>query len=176
MGLIKSFWCFIVLTMIYSPHALSVAGTSTYGDTTETMSNAKYIGGGVVSIIPGFGIGHAIQGRYSEKGWIFTTSELVLVASTYYFAKEIVKTIREEANQAVNNRSLSAFDAKSILYKGGLSLISLLTLFSVKSWEMMDAWTLPSHYKVVDSSFQLRPMAYYDDDSLGLGLSLKYKF
>lgn len=45
------------------------------------MDKTKYIVGGVLGTYPiGLGIGHAIQGRYSEKGWIFTAGELGAMA------------------------------------------------------------------------------------------------
>lgn len=36
------------------------------------ISDGAHIGGGVANIFLGFGIGQAIQGRWSEKGWLFT--------------------------------------------------------------------------------------------------------
>ena len=41
----------------------------------DLVSNARYYGGAIPGSILGFGIGHAIQGRYKEKGWIFTLLE-----------------------------------------------------------------------------------------------------
>jgi hypothetical protein len=44
------------------------------------VSRARHIGGSVSSIVLGFGSGHAIQGRWRERGWIFTVGELASVA------------------------------------------------------------------------------------------------
>ena len=38
------------------------------------ISKETYVSGGLTAIV-GFGLGHAILGRYKEKGWIFTLSE-----------------------------------------------------------------------------------------------------
>lgn len=41
------------------------------------ISTVSYVVGGVLGTYPvGLGIGHAIQGRWSQKGWIFTAGEL----------------------------------------------------------------------------------------------------
>lgn len=42
---------------------------------TEDMSAPRYIGGGLLSIVPGFGVGHAVQGRYASRGVYFTAIE-----------------------------------------------------------------------------------------------------
>jgi hypothetical protein len=41
----------------------------------ENVSRDGYVFGGVVGSIAGFGIGHAIQKRYSNIGWAFTLGE-----------------------------------------------------------------------------------------------------
>ena len=49
--------------------ALSLPALSeSYSPDTKTISTGKYVGGGVASIFLGWGIGHAIQGRYAERG------------------------------------------------------------------------------------------------------------
>ena len=40
------------------------------------MSRAQYVTGGVLGSIFGLGIGHAVQGRYSERGWMFTAGDV----------------------------------------------------------------------------------------------------
>ena len=46
---------------------------------TISISEQQYhIGAAIGSIpIPSFGIGHAVQGRYMSRGWIFTAGEVV---------------------------------------------------------------------------------------------------
>lgn len=36
------------------------------------ISDGAHVGGGLANVFLGFGIGQAIQGRWSEKGWLFT--------------------------------------------------------------------------------------------------------
>ena len=35
----------------------------------------RYVTGGVLSIYPGFGIGHAVQGVWLDRGWMFTLAQ-----------------------------------------------------------------------------------------------------
>ena len=41
------------------------------------ISQTRYIIGGILGTYPiGLGVGHAVQGRWSQMGWIFTAGEL----------------------------------------------------------------------------------------------------
>src|SRR4051812_36567936 len=74
----------IIAVSVFSLLAKAQDQTMTYGTLGDEdkkilengeMGNGRYISGGAVGSIFGFGIGHAIQGRYSEKGWIFAVGE-----------------------------------------------------------------------------------------------------
>jgi hypothetical protein len=42
------------------------------------ITDGQWIGGGVASILVGFGVGQAVQGRWGERGWIFTLGDAAL--------------------------------------------------------------------------------------------------
>ena len=168
-----------VLTANYSPQALSMELASAsdseevYSSSAHTISNGLYIGGGVASIFVGFGIGHAIQGRYGEKGWIFTVADLVAIGG--YFTS-VVFLAGDVMDAAEAGETISAGTVKK---KGGLALGFLAAMVGVRIWEIIDAWMLPSHYKVVkESPFQAAPLISWNhmNSSFDVGLSLKYKF
>jgi hypothetical protein len=46
------------------------------------ISDEAHVGGGIAAIFVGFGVGQAIQGRWTETGWIYTLGETV--ASTAF--------------------------------------------------------------------------------------------
>ena len=74
-------WALVLLL----PCSLTTAATKT--DTSKQrkkISNSRYTVGGIAAIIPGLGIGHAIQGRWMEGGWIFTASQLGAAAIIAY--------------------------------------------------------------------------------------------
>ena len=47
------------------------------------IPQGRYIAGGIVGSTVGFGIGHAIEGRYRDQGWIFTAGEGASVTAIF---------------------------------------------------------------------------------------------
>ena len=128
----------------------------------KTISKERYIRGGVASMLLGFGIGHAIQGRYSERGWIFTAGGAIFIVSTIGF----VSSFRGRSSNTFKTNSFSDY---AFL---GLMFVSI----GGRVWELIDAWMLD--YKIVKKSpFEIKPLAFYDPyKKLNYGLSLKYSF
>ena len=48
------------------------------------IERGRYVLGGIVGSSLGLGIGHAIQGRYSSKGWFFTMGEVTSLGILIY--------------------------------------------------------------------------------------------
>lgn len=197
----KTFLCLCILALSYSPYALSVQEgnvaesldmekLTAYEEPAKSMSYGQYIGGGVASIIPGFGLGHAIQGRYMEWGWIFTVLEPVTfiggVVSFFYVAKYDSSYHRAYAYAVPIIEKTDSDEIRTPIKKVGgelehtiftvLSISLVVAFIGVKAWEIYDAWDFPSDYKVVDSSFKIQPLAYYNQGNTSLGLSLQYQF
>lgn len=42
----------------------------------KEIEQGQYVGGGIVALLIGLGIGHAVQGRYGEGGWVHTVFQL----------------------------------------------------------------------------------------------------
>ena len=151
----------------------------TYED-SKTISHGKYIGGGVASVLLGWGVGHAIQGRYSEKGWIFTAGGALMTLGFVALGSNFKYIIVYYLFSFLGDMFLSEEDR----YADGLPGVIYLYLgatfvgLSLKVWEIVDAWVLPPHYKVVkESPFEIKPLAFYDPNTkLNYGLSFKYKF
>lgn len=123
----------------------------------KTIENKIYIGGGIVGSLIGFGIGHHIQGRFLEGGWIFTVLDIGLIIGGGALGNWI-------------GNPLTNVDARNFLY-------ILLTLgIGLRVWQAIDAWWLPDHYKVV-RNIEFSPDLYTTNNGdLALGLSLKYRF
>lgn len=45
------------------------------------ITDIAHVGGGMANVFLGFGIGQAIQGRWSEKGWLFTLGSAASIAA-----------------------------------------------------------------------------------------------
>lgn len=90
------------------------------------ISTTRYVIGGVVGTYPlGLGIGHAIQGRYSEKGWIFTVGE---VGSATAFVAGLGNCASNWSSENCDN---------------GLIWIGLAGYVGFRIWEIIDVWAAP---------------------------------
>lgn len=157
-----------VLTFVFNPSVLAEETFPTESSTqnlassygaVKTLPSGRYIGGGIVTLFLSWGIGHAVQGRYAEKGWIFTVGGATSTIGTIGLYVDLNKNI-------------------SLSWVGygfaGMVLVGL----GLRVWELIDVWMLPSNYTLVkEKPFQIQPLAFYDQNTdLNLGLSLNYKF
>ena len=141
--------------------ALDAQSMATATGHTKTISNGRYIGGGVASIFLGFGIGHAIQGRWGERGWVFTLLDSIAIGGM--------------VTSFISPTVGSHFPTFVVVLYG-----SFFLLLGSRIWSIIDAWILPSHYKIAqESRFQVSPLIvsnYSDLSTVGLGLGMKYRF
>ena len=134
-------------------------------EASKTISTGRYMGGGAASFILGWGLGHAIQGRYSERGWIFTAGGALVTLGSVGL---LISTVNDKKSGSKTNLSVSSY----------FLAIATLVGSGLRVWELIDIWLLPSSYKVVkESPFEVKPLAFYDPNtSLNYGLSFKYQF
>jgi hypothetical protein len=89
------------------------------------IDSGAHIAGGLVGAFFGLGIGHAVQGRFGEKGWIFLVGEvgsmIVLVSA---FA--------------------SCVDELSCERQSGWILAGFAGLVGFRIWELIDVWVGPA--------------------------------
>ena len=95
------------------------------------VGDAQYIIGGILGTYPGFGIGHAVQGRYSDKGWIFTVGELGAVVLMVAGAADCFSSTNYDSN---NNNCNSG---------SGTLLVGVLGYVGLHIWEIVDVWWGP---------------------------------
>ena len=91
--------------------------------TTAGMHPVQYVGGGVVGTFVGFGLGHLVQGRWLERGWIFSVAEppLMVLGAAALFANS-AHTGKSEPN------GLAIFGAAFV---------------GMRIWEAVDVWYTP---------------------------------
>lgn len=95
------------------------------------ISQARYVIGGILATYPlGLGIGHAVQGRYMEKGWIFTVGELASIA---VFAAGMGDCVASTWSSNKDNCNGS----------GGLLFAGAFGYVGFRIWEAVDAWATP---------------------------------
>lgn len=182
-GLFVAFAC--TLSLSFLAHAEDEIAENATASTLHQLSpedqrilergeivEARYIAGGVVGSITGFGIGHAIQGRYPDDGWIFTVTEGVSITVLY------AGLISCLANSTVGNNCNGS---------GGVALAGFLGFLGFHIWEVVDLWASPPRLnrryhelqkkRRVDSSpatdWRLFPTVVAEK-SPGLGLSMSF--
>ncbi len=101
----------------------------------ETISRDQYVWGGTVGTILGFGIGHAIQGRYKEKGWIFTLTEGIGAGT---IASGIIWTLFSY-KESSKTGDASVGDVMPFV---GLGLLGATIILGFRIWEIVDLWSV----------------------------------
>lgn len=145
------------------------------------ITHGRYNSGGILSVTSGFGIGHAVQGRWLEKGWIFTTGEIALLGGAGYLLiswMEELEGYGKSLLEGAKNPNESSTDESKIKWDNVyLAAAFFAGYLGLRVWEVVDAWVLPSRYKVSKSPFELSPLYSMNNKGDGtFGLSLKYKF
>ena len=125
------------------------------------ITNQQYVLGGVLGTIPGLGIGHVIQQRWTKKGWIFTAGQLGLSIIRVTLTPKSGDFMRSSGSTNTTNM-----------------IIGILVL-SLKIWEIVDVWAPPSYVKVVGGKEQPlspRPLLYTHNNQLYKGFKLQFQF
>jgi hypothetical protein len=125
-----------MMTLALSLNAFADEGTPTrpagQGDSSATVSGkvpvptGKYITGGVLASTVGLGIGHAVEGRYADKGWIFTATEATGIAMMVAGCSE-----RKDRND----------DGVKECNNNGLVVAGAVVAIGFHVWEIIDAWS-----------------------------------
>lgn len=100
------------------------------------ISKPRYVVGGVLESAYGFGIGHIVQGRWLEKGWVFTAGELSAVAAVVYGFREVERNSWCRAGEfgtECGDKSLG----RALIFGG------IATYVGFRIWGAVDAWAAP---------------------------------
>jgi hypothetical protein len=101
------------------------------------ISDGAYVGGGVLAIFGGFGLGQAVQGRWSDTGWIFTLGETAGFTALLIGAVDTFRDCPIDGGQSMTcDRSQGPW-----LFWGGL-----IALGGLRIWELYDAWAVPPEH------------------------------
>ena len=110
--------CFAADTSMAAP-AASASKTSAKRKTRKARQQAdegitpfRYVAGGALSIFPGFGAGHAVQGRWwRDYGWVFTAGQAITFAGINEYDSRICFSSSDQDDyddcQAENDRKLN---------------------------------------------------------------------
>lgn len=125
-----SFSAFADSTLIYEAEKKGIDLTENDKKVMEVgeISTARYVTGGILGTYPiGFGVGHAIQGRWTQGGWIFTAGEVGAVAMIVAGLSSCIDNSFDECSGGES----------SLIVMGALGFVGL------RIWEIIDVWAVP---------------------------------
>ncbi len=135
------------------------------------IDQQKYVTGGILGTVVGFGSGHGVIGKYKQVGWLYTASEvgfLGLMAVGYR------KSVQDTFQAGVTGN----FDGPNY----GLMIVGYIGFISSRIGEIFDIWNRPfdhnrRHQELKDQE-QSKPKALLLPtlDKNGPSLSLIYQF
>jgi hypothetical protein len=124
----------------YVPAQLSAADAALLQQ--GEITDGARVGGAVANWLLGFGIGQAIQGRYSDTGWIFTLGEAASMAALIYGISKIC--ILDFENQCQDD-------------SGGMYLVGgLIGLAVFRVWSIVDAIAAPTKHNARVRNIKMR--------------------
>jgi hypothetical protein len=91
----------------------------------------EHIGGAFLALFLGFGSGQAVQGRWTETGWIFTVGEAASIAAIVV---------------GVNSEVEDCFDEQCDDDNGALIAVGVIGLIGLHVWEIVDSIAGPSSH------------------------------
>lgn len=120
-------------------------------DDYHEISWAKYLGGGLFAISPGFGLGHLVQERWLEKGYLFT------FLPVGFFALSIIECQSPRGDLTTCLSSITLAGAGIV---------------GVKIWEIIDAWRTPLLY---NGRIYVGPLPSPSESRIGPGFALTFQ-
>lgn len=97
------------------------------------ISDGEHLGGGLAALFLGFGSGQAIQGRWGDRGWLFTFGEIGAIALMIYGATRTFDCIDHEGSCRSDSGT-------------GEIIVGALGFSGLRIWETIDAFAVPPEY------------------------------
>lgn len=110
------------------------------------ISDGQHIGGGLVSLMFGFGVGQAVQGRYGDTGWIFTLGEAASMTAILVGMVQAFDCVDE-----FEDASCDSSDSAGFLFVGGLIGLGVFRI-----WEIVDAFSGPTRHNAKVRALRMR--------------------
>lgn len=119
------------------------------------ISDGQHIAGGALALFFGFGVGQAVQGRWSDTGWVFTLGETASIAAVIAGAVAIADDCLD-----IDENCDDANDSAGT----GLLVAGIIGISVFRIWEIVDAFAGPSSHNARVRELRMRvgaPQPYY---------------
>ncbi|MCP4446847.1 MAG: hypothetical protein GY811_16085 [Myxococcales bacterium] len=101
------------------------------------ITTGQYISGGVIGSHFGFGIGHMVQQRWTDTGWIFTMGESAALTSM------IVGAVSCLNDDTYDDSARHSSNGSNDRCSRGLLIGGLIGFAGLRIWEIVDLWVAP---------------------------------
>jgi len=136
-----------------------------------TIGTGRAIVGGVVGTIYGFGIGHTVQGRWLDKGWIFTVGE---TASMIALLMGVVQAFEGCDGYYAGDQYVDSCADDGDNHAGAYLVGGLVGFVGFRIWEIVDAWVGPKQHNARVRAVRMKVDPRYNPDGDGgYGLYIK---
>lgn len=107
------------------------------------ISDNEHIVGGIASLFVGFGVGQAVQGRWGQKGYIFTVGELASMGAMIYGMVSYVSACSDSFDDPYGETTCNESKQRrgAVLVFGGM-----IGVLGFRIWEIVDAFAGPSEH------------------------------
>ncbi len=102
-------------------------------------TQGEIVGGGLLGTFFGFGLGHAVQGRWGDNGWIFTGGEIGAMAVMFSTMADCID---------------ETLDGPQTCHEEWLAF-SAIAFGVLRLWEIVNVWSGPARY-----NSELRQLRY----------------
>ena len=125
------------------------------------ISGGQHVAGGVAALFVGFGVGHAIQGRWTNVGWIMTVGEAASLSTSVAAGYWTLAA-------CFSNQATQCDTAGALVVMGALSLIGFRLAGTI------DAFVSPPRHNRRLHDLQLRLGSPSDGNGATAGLTLRF--
>lgn len=95
------------------------------------ISTGAHLAGGALAFFVGFGTGQAVEGRWGDRGWIFTVGEPVSLGLMIYGLGKSASSCASEDGSSCGTSGVGYLATGAIAYTG------------LRLWEVVDAFVAP---------------------------------
>ena len=150
--------------------ALRLASTSS-SNPEIIITNWQYRAGGVIGATLGFGLGHAVQKRWTKTGWIFTAGRIGLGFMSTRTLKALVEALESDHPR----RELQNFFSS----KASTMMLTVFLSQALRLWEIIDVLAPPDYVKIAggkEKPLSTSPLLYTRNSRLYKGLKFQFQF
>lgn len=112
------------------------------------LTQARYITGGVIGSIVGFGVGHAIVGEYSTMGWVFTMSQSLSLGVPILAAVVMAIIYWDGSANGTVDQLITTW--------GGFLWTGIALWAAFRIWEIVDLWVRPRSRLIRASDLKIK--------------------